>query len=500
MKSVVTAPGSRFALNRLGDSAKCALPGGVAVALTTGLCDRLHSGFTVASFLFLLIVLFQSIAGDFLSSIAVSLAAVGCLDYFFVDPLYSFEIARRLDAIALLAFLSTALVVTRLVLRVEAKAESAARQREELDQLYRLSQRLLALKPLPVVDTEFLEPFHGVFGSTAVSMFDADTAELHSIGHSQSGLVEKTREAYVSGRDTDDPALGITVRRLRVSGRVTGAIGFEGLERPEATSGPLAALAAMLLERARALRDASRAAAEVQTEVYRSAVLDALAHEFKTPLATILAAAGGIREAGPLMPMQSQMAEMVEAEAARLGGLTSRLLRIARLDREEVKPRMEPVDVGSVVTQLVQLYARRSPDRRICYTPIGALEVLADPELLRLALSQLLENACKYSQPGSAVTVDLEKHTADLAIRVSNNGSSISPADQRRIFERFYRGMEASHLAAGSGLGLYVARKIAAAHGGRLDLESEVGAGNEVTFRLTLPDLKAETEHVVTNH
>lgn len=472
----------------------------MAVALVTGLCYRLHSGFTVTSFLYVLIVLFQSLAGDFPASVAVSLAAVGCLDYFFVDPLYSFSIAQRMDAVALLAFLSTALVVTRLVLRVEAKAESAARQRELLERLYRLSQRLLALKPLPALGAEFLEPFQGMFGSTAVCIFDADTAELHSVGHSLRGLPEKTRDAYISGSDTDDPALGISVRRLKVAGRITGAIGFEGLERPEATCGPLAALAAMLLDRTRALRDASRAVAEAQTEVYRSTVLDALAHEFKTPLATILAAAGGIREVGSLMPEQLQMAEMVEAEAARLGGLASRLLRIARLDREEVRPRMESVDVGSVVAQLVQQYTRRSPDRRICFTPAGAVEVLADPELLRLAVSQLLENACKYSQPGSAVTVELEKHKEDLAIRVSNNGSSISPSDQRRIFERFYRGIDASHLAPGSGLGLYVARKIAAAHGGRLDLESQAGANSEVTFRLTLPDPKAETDYVVTTN
>jgi two-component system, OmpR family, sensor histidine kinase KdpD len=472
----------------------------MAVALVTGLCYRLHSGFTVSSFLYLLIVLFLSLTGDFASSIVVSLAAVGCLDYFFVDPLYSFAIGERMDAVALLAFLTTALVVTRLVLRVEAKAESAARQREHLDRLYRLAQRFLAIKPLPALGTDFLDLFRGMFGSRAVSMFDADAAELYSVGRSEKGLPEKTRDAYLSGSDIDDSVSGISVRRLQVAGRIIGAIGFEGLEHPEETSGPLAALAALFLERMRALRDASAAAAAAQTEVYRSAVLDALAHEFKTPLATILAAAGGIREAGPLMPEQLQMAEMVESEAARLGGLASRLLRLARLDREEVIPRMEAVDAGSIVAHLVQQYARRSPDRRICVTPPGVFEVLADPELLRLALSQLLENACKYSQPGSAVTVELEKHAVDIAIRVSNNGSSISAADKLRIFERFYRGGDVNHLAPGSGLGLYVARKIATAHGGRLDLESQAGSEGEVTFRLTIPALQAEPDYVVTTN
>lgn len=470
--------------------------GCIALALVTGLCGRLQSGFRVASYLYLLIVLIQSLAGDFFSSIAVALAAAGCLDYFFTDPLHSFTIGKGMDAVAVLAFLTTALVVTRLVLRAEAKAASAARQRELLDGLFRLSQRLLAMKPL-AAGAEFLEPFLGIFGSTAICLFVADTSELHSAGVSQSGLAKRTRDAFIADTDADDSGLGISVRRLQVAGRVIGAIGFEGLERPQAAGGPLAALAAMRLERARALRDASEAAAAAQTEVYRSAVLDALAHEFKTPLATILAAAGGIREAGPLVPEQSQMADIVEAEAARLGGLTSRLLRMVRLDSEEVKPRMELVDVSSIVGQLVQQCQRRSPDRQITFTPAGGREAMADPELLRLAVTQLMENACKYSQPGSIVTVGLEKEADDLAIRVSNDGSSISPADQRRIFERFYRGASTSHLAPGSGLGLYVARKIAAAHGGQLDLESPAGAG-DVTFRLTIPALKAEADYVVT--
>ena len=109
-------------------------------------------------------------------------------------------------------------------------------------------------------------------------------------------------------------------------------MGFEGLSEPASEAGPLAALAATLLVRTRAFRSASHAIATAQTETYRSAILDALAHEFKNPLATILTAGGGLREAGPLGPEQQEMAEMVETEAARLGHRTSRLLRVARLD------------------------------------------------------------------------------------------------------------------------------------------------------------------------
>src|ERR1700722_3445839 len=121
-----------------------------------------------------------------------------------------------------------------------------------------------------------------------------------------------------------------------MAGRTTGAVGFEGLEDASLTAGPLTALAAALLERTHAVRNANQAAAAAQTEAYRTVILDALAHEFKTPLSTILAAAGSLREVDSLGPHYREMAETVESEAARLGRLTSRLLRTARLEREAV--------------------------------------------------------------------------------------------------------------------------------------------------------------------
>ncbi len=254
---------------------------------------------------------------------------------------------------------------------------------------------------------------------------------------------------------------------------------------PELTAGPLTALAAAMLERARVFRDASHAAAGAQAEVFRGAILDALAHEFKTPLAAIVTAAGGLRETGGLRPEQLELAEMAETEASQLGLLTSRLLRIARLDQEEVRPQLELTDVADLVAQLADQYSRRT-DREISLVKdIASADALADAELLRLALRQLLDNACKYSPAGSSIKVAVELQDKSVAVRVWNSGSLVPASERVRIFERFYRGSEARHLAPGSGLGLYVARKIAQAHGGRLELETDVGEG--ISFCLTLP-------------
>ncbi len=343
------------------------------------------------------------------------------------------------------------------------------------------------------VGEKLLQVFAGIFGTRALCIFEAETAKSHTLGRSRSHLPEVTLAAFVQAQDSESPVSQVSVRLLRANGKTTGAMGFEGLEDPQLTAGPLASLAAAAQERTRAFQRASESAAAAQADVYRLAILDALAHEFKDPLAIILAAAGGIRETGSLRAEQLEMTETLESEAARLGNLTTRLLRVARLEREEVHPQMEVVDVAGVVSDIVDQYQRLPSDRRIAFARAGeSLEATADPELLRLALSQLLDNACKYSLPGSDITVAVESQGDVTYIRVTNSGSSILESEQQRIFERFYRGEQARRFSAGSGLGLYVARKIALALGGRLDLDVE-RPSEGVTFYLALPKARNES-------
>jgi two-component system sensor histidine kinase KdpD len=465
-----------------------------AIGALTFAGHQLRINALFVSCLYLIAVTLLSLTGDFAAAVIASGAAFACLDYFFVPPFYSFRVSDQSDTVALFASLVTALVITRLVSRVRAEAADARLHRERLERLYQLAQQILAFDPAASREREFLEPFLGVFGMTAVCVFDGATADLRIAGTSQSGLLEKTRDAYIMGANVDDKIAGITVRCLQSAGKVAGTIGFEGLAEPAFTAGPLTALGVTLLDRARALQKASESAAAAQLEVYRAAVLDSLAHEFKTPLATILAAAGGLREAGPMTADQMDMADTVESEAARLGNLTSQLLRTARLDSQEIKPRMEVIDITPMVHRIAAQYSGRSRDRRIVLARRReAIEVLADPELLRLPVSQLIENACKYSPPGSTVTIEIAHEDDFAAVRVSNSGSSIPAGERPRIFERFYRGAEAIRSTSGSGLGLYVARKIAVAHGGALDLES---ADDGVTFCLKIPVAKDELEHV----
>jgi len=488
----------RVKIHRFWRSGIRAVPGTLLVGLVTFICYGLGLNLTATGFLYLIIVVLQSLLGDFVSSAVVSIIADLCLNFFFVPPIFSFRVSDSSDIWALIAFLITGLVITRLMTQVRQEAETSELQRHEMKLLYELTQRLLALDPDDLLMAKAVGLFREVFRVQAVCLYDGANTELYSDGESRNGLAERTRAAYISRQDADDNVSGVFIRCLRAPGQTTGTIGFDGLRDGELTAGPLTALATAMLERARVFRDASHAAAAAQAEVFRGAILDALAHEFKTPLAAIVTAAGGLRETSGLRPEQLELAETAEMEASRLGRLTSRLLRIARLDREEVKPQLELTDIVELVTHLADEYTERWTDRKLSLTrDVTSAEVLADAELLRLAMLQLLDNACKYSHSGSAIKIGIESQHELVAVRVWNSGSPIAPNERARIFERFYRGTEARHVAPGSGLGLYVARKIAQAHGGNLDLESgDALDGEGTSFRLTIPIAKNDSDHV----
>jgi two-component system sensor histidine kinase KdpD len=476
------------------------IAGVFVVILVTLLAFDLHLSLITSISVYLLFVVVQSLLGDFASSAIVSLSAVGCLDYFFTPPFFSFRVESPLDTLALVAFLVTGLVIAKLVTKVRAGDELSRLQREKLQRLYEFAQQLLSSEPSSKDGTHFLDPFCGVFGIRAVCLLAAAEAELYIAGKPSDELEKRTGQAFIHEGDCDDPDNGFSARGIRVGGRIVGAIGFEGLEDPGLTAGPLAALATAHLERRHYSNRASKAAATAQMESYRSAILDALAHEFKTPLSTILTAAGALREVSSLGPQHHEMTEIVEAEAARLSRLTSRLIRTARLEREEIKPWVELIDVSSVIADTVDQYTRLSQSRRISVVKdCDSSEVMADPELLRLAVSQLLDNACKYSNPGSTVRLSITRENSQIAVRVSSTGNPVPAEERSRIFERFYRGVDGRRSGPGSGLGLFVARKIAVALGGGIELDSDdPGASNGTVFRLALPVPASDRDDVAT--
>lgn len=470
-------------------------PGVVGVPLLTAIFRLLHLNYATAGFLYLLLVLFQALRGSALAGVLVSIWAALCLDFFFVPPILNFRIADPVDAAAFVTYTATALVVAYMAAKARRETRVARRHQRELRLLFSSASRLLALEP-EAAGAQCLKIFRDVFALRAVCLFDAEQGESRQAGESLHGLAEQTRDAYLQGRNADDPTRGISLRCLRVAGKTTGAMGLEGFALSTGVAGAISVLAAATCERVRHLERAIKAASEARAEVLRSAILDAFAHEFKTPLTAIMAAAGSLSETGPLNLEQSELANAIEDQAAWLGRLTTRLLQAARLDREEVRPRLEPTEVYAWVAGVISSRASLAEgDRLDLARGDTSFRVLADPELLTFSLIPVLDNALKYSRPGTGVIVSVEGLADWVAIRVKSRGNPILRPDRSRIFERFYRGALSSHAAPGTGLGLYISKKILLAHGGDIVLEDSSKSAGDVTFCLRLPLLRNETDH-----
>jgi two-component system sensor histidine kinase KdpD len=463
--------------------------GGLLLGALTFAGYHSHLNLAISGFLCLIVLVLLSFFVSLTSATILSVAAVAWLDFFFAPPLLSLQVSDPLNMLALAAFLSSSLAITYLMTRVRSAREVSERQRQEMKRLYSLAQQMLALTPGESEPPRLLALFRDVFALRAVCLFEHENGATHIVGEPRYDLEERTRTSYFTGQDRDDSRSRISVRCLRIAGQTTGALGFEWPDHEEFTPDSLAALEITMLERVRSFQAATQSVAATQAESLRIMLLDALAHAVKTPLATILAAVGGLRETGALSLDHLEFVDAVEAEIAQLNNLTTRLLRIANLDREQVQPCFQQVDVLRLVGEELKLRRQQFSDHQLSLQDMEQLLhplplVQADPELLCLALGQLIENACKYSQPGSQVEVSTDTYPGSVAIRVQSH-SYIPKEEQSKIFDRFYRGKQSRDSTLGTGLGLDIARRIATAHGGTLALEASTRETS--IFCITLP-------------
>jgi len=459
--------------------------GAVAVGLITLFAFRLHLNLATPAFLQLIVVVLLARHSGFRVASAVSVLSVALQTYFLVPPFLSFIVADSHNMIALATFSYCALTVSRLSSAATHQARVAESRRRDTEGLYEISRLVLLMDRRIEPGPQIVSMIPRVFDCESVVIFDSASTTLAAAGKAETDFEERARAAYVTDRDEFDPTQHAWFRVLRVNHRPVGALALRGGEVSDAVANALASLVAVAMERARSFESESRAEAARQSEQLRTAVLDALAHDVKTPLTAIRAASSGLIEAHVLDPLHEELVALIDSESARLDEITNRLLRLARLDARDVRVKRGRLPLEQLLDQTVTPARERAPDRIIrTRCSQSDLAVLGDEQLLSMALSQLIDNALKYSQPDSGMTIAAERKGAEALISVHNFGIPIPEADLERIFERFYRARDA-HRVSGTGLGLSITRKIALAHGGRVWASSDEQRGT--TFYLSLP-------------
>jgi two-component system sensor histidine kinase KdpD len=461
------------------------LVGGLGLGLVTVLGFILHLNLTTISFVYLLIVFVMALFAGFWQASLASLGAVLCLDYFFTPPVFHFTVTDPQNWVALGVFQIAAVVISRLSAKELRSSADAAIHRTGMEQLYELSRNSLLLDMSQAPGPQLAVLIQRIFGVQAVALFDLHSGHQDRVGEWNEGDEELAKECYLSEDAKDDIVTGTWKRMLLAGSGPVGALVIRGNLSPLVVDA-LASLAAIAIDRYQSFEKEERAQAASKGEQLRAAVMDALAHEFKTPLTAVQTASSGLLELGGLTKDQRDLVTLIDGEAIRLNKLCTRLLMTAKLDAGKVGLQTDEVNVQNLVKEVLgnqREEARRERVRVSIEDP--ALSVHVDRALLAMILEQYLDNAHKYSTPDSEIEIAVRKSRTEVLISVHNFGSTIRIEDRERIFDRFYRTKELKDSVPGTGIGLSVVRKAAEAHHGHVWVISDEKEGT--TFFLSLP-------------
>lgn len=459
----------------------------------------LHVNALVAGFAYLLAVLVVAAHWSLLESTITSLAAMLCLNFFFLPPILTLTIADPQNWVALFVFMATSITATRLSSRARQRAIEAQSRQAEVERLYELSRSLMMLDNQRRVGVQIAEKVKQRFGFLAVAFCSGSDKEIDLAGAEDARLEPQTLRDIASCEDChfiwkkkDASGDEIVTSPVTLGGRVMGSLGAIGPPVSEHAWQAVANLASITVERVRIQADASRLEAARQSESLKSLLLDALAHDFMTPLTSIKGAITTVRSEYSHGADEDDLLAVAEEESDKLTGMVNEAEDMARIESGKFQVRRRPltlVDLVDVSLNRMASLLDGTPTRVQLVDNLSAIS--ADPDLASLALRQLIGNAVKYSPPGSGIEIAAVETSGMITITVSDKGPGIPSAELEAIFERYYRGAKVQHTVAGTGMGLSIARDIVAAHGGRMWAENKPGGGAQFSF--TLPIARSES-------
>jgi len=435
--------------------------------------------------LYLLIVVAVASLFGFWQASLISLLAVACLDYFFTQPLFHFYMSDPQEMIALGAFEITTIVICRLSAKESRSSRKATAHRAEMEQLYELSRSSLLLDLRQPQGPQLAVLIQRIFSTRAVALFDMNLSRQDRMGDWETGEENLAKECYLRDASEDDASTLTWQRVLRAGRKPVGALVVRGEISPIVVDA-LASLAAIAIDRHQWFDKEERAEATKKGEQLRATVMDALAHEFKTPLTAVQTASSGLLELGGLTEPQRDLVTLIDGEAVRLNKLCTQLLKAAKLEARQEGLQAADVNLLDLVSAVLASHPADTERNSIQVTVEDpALTVRADRELLAMILTQYIDNARKYSTAGTPIEIGARASRSDILISVHNFGPTIRIEDRERVFERFYRSPELKDSVSGTGIGLSVARKAAEAHHGHVWVISD--DKNGTTFSLSLP-------------
>jgi two-component system sensor histidine kinase KdpD len=456
------------------------------IALLTYAGFVLQVNLATISLLYMGIVIAAAVYIGFWQASLTSLLAAACLDFFFAQPVFHFYVNDPKEWVALGVFQVTAVVISRLSAKELRSSAEATLNRTGMKQLYELSRSSLLLDLSEAPGPQLVVLIQRIFDAQAVALFDVNLGRQDRAGEWNEGEDDLARDCFLSETAKDEPSTG-TWRRILVAGPgPVGALVVRGGLSPVIVDA-LASLAAMAMDRHQSFEKEARAENASKAEQLRAAVMDAMAHEFKTPLTAVQTASSGLLELGSLSDPQHELVSLINDETIRLNELCTRLLLTAKLEAGQVGLETDDVNVQDLVAEVAEAQRQRAGDDRVdVVIQDSALTVRVDRALLAMILAQYIDNARKYSKPDTKIEVAVRISHNEIIFSVHNFGSTIRIEDRERVFDRFFRSTDMRDSVSGTGIGLSVVRKAAQAHHGHVWVISEDTEGT--TFFLSLPN------------
>lgn len=462
---------------------------GIVLAITLVYRRLLPVNATTVALTFLLAILAVSTVWRLAVSIFMSIAATLAYNYYFLPPIGTFTIADPQNWVALFAFLFTAVVGCQLASRARRQAGEADQRRREIKRLYEFSQKLLSAGNVIELLNAIPQFIVDSFAVGAAALFLAEKQKVYRSGLELTQLGAEQLKAVVAREELQlDAASSLSFAPVRLGVRVIGSLGISGPVLSRQTLEALGTLIAIAIERARAIEQLGKTEATREGERLKSALLDSITHDLRTPLTSIKASVTSLLSNPAVQePQRKELLTVINEESDRLNRLVGEAGEMAQLDAGEVELKFQPHPIEELISAALAECKSRLGERPVrVQIENGLPPVRVDLARAKEALIHLVENADQYSPPGQPITISAEAKGNSVVTSVADRGPGIEDLELGLIFDKFYRGKDQRYRVQGTGMGLPIAKAIVEAHGGTIGVVSQLGHGSVFSFSLPM--------------
>jgi two-component system sensor histidine kinase KdpD len=502
----------------------------IGVLLTTAVLYYLHAGDNLANIfmIYILVVILSAIQLGRVAAVLAALLSFVFIDYCFVDPKYELTIAQPSEWFALSVFLLVAIITGQLTARLRAEIENTLKHDAEMTALAEISWQVASVPDNAVALKKTLQSMSELLNLKAIAVILVQEENALRL-HASFGLPDAEQEALLQGTQLDavefvrtkalplgpyapnfpNASSGLTAYEnsahltdlsttflpISLDGLIQGIVYLRSKESGMPNARERQMLQALInhvtliLQREKSFAAEARAQALLEANKLKTALLQMVSHDFRSPLTSITASIQTLKSAGPnLSPdIEKTLLDVVDNETERINKMVTNILDLSRLEAGAWRPKCESFPLSELIGSVLSSFKGEDNKRIIVRNEGGVESVYVDGIQIEQVIKNLLENALKYSKSEQTVDLSCRLEKEALLLEVSDRGIGLAQGEEELVFEPFYRGKKLGESnIPGVGIGLSICKGLVEAHGGIIKAMRRESGGT--TFCVTLPN------------